>query len=81
MINNKHLCDGNNISVYSKPSSDKTVDQLDEFLNRKLCAHSIRILFLYVGLYASRMHIMNFLLLKKKNKLVCIACLLGKLDL
>jgi hypothetical protein len=26
IINNKHLCDGNNISVYSKPSSDKTMD-------------------------------------------------------
>jgi hypothetical protein len=26
MINNKHLCDGNNISVYLKPSSDKTMD-------------------------------------------------------
>jgi hypothetical protein len=26
MINNTHLCDGNNISTYSKPSSDKTMD-------------------------------------------------------
>jgi hypothetical protein len=25
-INNKHLCDGNNISGYSKPPSDKTMD-------------------------------------------------------
>jgi hypothetical protein len=28
MKNNKHLCDGNYISVYSKPSSDKTMDQV-----------------------------------------------------
>jgi hypothetical protein len=28
MINNKHLCDGNYISVYFKPSSDKTIDQV-----------------------------------------------------
>jgi hypothetical protein len=25
MINKKYLCDGNNISVYSKPLSDKTM--------------------------------------------------------
>jgi hypothetical protein len=28
MIKNKHLCDDNNISAYSKPSSDKTMEQV-----------------------------------------------------
>jgi hypothetical protein len=28
MINNKHLCDGNDISVYLNTSSDKTMDQV-----------------------------------------------------
>jgi hypothetical protein len=36
MTNNKHLCDGNNISVYSKPSSDKTMDQVVFFEQMKV---------------------------------------------
>jgi hypothetical protein len=35
MINNKHLCDGNNISVYSKPSSDKTMDQIVKLFEKE----------------------------------------------
>jgi hypothetical protein len=35
MINNKHLCDGNNISVYSKPSSDKTMDEPRKQANKQ----------------------------------------------
>jgi hypothetical protein len=41
MINNKHLCNGNNISVYSKPSSDKTMDH-------RLCMHVCVCVCMYV---------------------------------